>query len=343
MNSRKNRLDTLRSPILLLFGLLLAIAVATACSSVKTTTKLEDFAAKESESKVEIKRINDQLFAAASNTPQPQDYILGEGDLLQISVYEASDLKTEVRVGARGLISLPLLGAVEVTGSTVREAEQKIEDLYRSKYIQDPHVNVFVKEHVSSKISVLGAVKKPGTFDHLTRQKILDVLAMAEGLTEKAGRVVQLRRPSEDPNDPNIFFVDLDEIVVKGRTELNIEVKRGDSIYVPDAGTVYVDGAVKKPGNYPVTPQMSVREAIAAAGGFSSIAHERSVKLIRLSEQGTKEVVQVNLEDSGKDTKSVEIRDRDAILVEANPLAKIIYGLRWSFLGTSFGYTPPTQ
>jgi polysaccharide export outer membrane protein len=152
---------------------------------------------------------------------------------------------------------------VEVKGLTTREGEQKIEDLYRAnKFIRQPHVSVFVKEHVSGKITLMGAVKKPGTVDCFSRRRLLDVLALAEGLSEKAGRSVQVRRAGEDPAYPSTFMIDLDDMLKRGQTELNIPIKGGDVIYVPEAGMVYVDGAVRKAGNYPITQSMSVQQAI---------------------------------------------------------------------------------
>lgn len=331
-----------------LSALVLIVSMIAACSSgPKPTARLEDFVAQETESQQQVQQLNDKLFASAGGAPQMQDYVLGEGDLLQVTVFESAELNTDARVGARGLISLPLVGTVDVKGLTVREAEQKIEDLFRQKYIQDPHVNVFVKEHVSGKITILGAVNKPGTFDHLTRRRVLDVLAVAEGLTDKAGRTVQLRRPSEDPEHPTLFFVDLDELIDGGRSELNLEVKSGDSLYVPPAGTVYVDGAVRKPGNYPITPKMSLQEAIAAAGGFSTTAKESDIKLVRPAKDGKKDVVQLSLKSAEEGSRSVEIRDRDVVFVETSALEKVVYGLRLNFgnllLGLGVGYTPPSQ
>ena len=75
--------------------------------------------------------------------------MLGEGDFIQLSVFEAQELKAEGRISARGFITLPLIGAVEVKGLTTREAEQKVEAVYRAKYLQNPHVNIYVKRRPS--------------------------------------------------------------------------------------------------------------------------------------------------------------------------------------------------
>jgi polysaccharide export outer membrane protein len=292
----------------------------------------------------EIKALNDALFSVAGTTPQPQDYIVGEGDLLQISVFEAQDLKREARVGARGTITLPLLGAVEIKGLTVREAEERIENAYRQKYLQDPHVNIFVKEQHGSKITVLGAIKNPGTYDLFARQRLLDVLATAGGLSDKAGWTVQVRRSSPDPNRPETFLIDLDQLVSKGKAELNVEIRGRDVIFIPEGGIVYVDGAVRRPGSYAVKQGMTVQQSIVAAGGFATIADEGNIKLVRYAGEGERQVLQLSMRDihGGSD---LQVHDRDVVFVETNRLEALIYGLRLNLgMGlVGIGYSPPPQ
>lgn len=310
------------------------------------TTNLEAVLAREGGANQEIKAINQQLFATVSSAPQMQDYVLGEGDLIQVTVFEVPELSTETRMGARGTVSLPLLGAVDLKGLTIREAEEKIEQLYRVKYLQNPNVTVFVKEQVSGKITLLGAVNKPGTYGLLSRQRVLDVLAMAEGLSDKAGRTIQVRRTEEGQAKPSTFMIDLDEIIQEGHEEMNMEIRGGDVIYVPDAGTIYVDGAVRRPGNYPIRASMTIAEAIAAAGGFLSTANENNIKLVRLVDGGEREVIQVGMNELRKGTsRALEVKDRDVLFVETDRIEAILYGLRLNLGGGLFGvgYTPVTQ
>ncbi len=316
-----------------------------ASNSSKSTAKLEDVLAQENNSSQEIKQINEKLRTTFSRTPTMQDYVLGEGDLVQVSIFEAADLKSETRVSARGGITLPLLGAVSVKGLTAREAEQKIEAAYKKKYIRDPHVSLFVKEQVSGKVTVLGAVKKPGTIPYLTRQTVFEVLAASEGLSENAGRTVQVTRAGEAPAHPSTFFIDLDELVKGGKNELNIEIKSGDVVYVSEAGTVYVDGAVRKPGNIPIKQKMTVQEAIVAAGGFSSVAEKGNIKLVRMRSDGKREITELNVSDIQNGSHNLQMQDRDVVFVETNTLKAVVYGLRLN-LGSGlfgFGYAPPGQ
>jgi polysaccharide export outer membrane protein len=307
--------------------------------------KLEDVVAEESGSKQELKAINDRLFASVKSAPTLKDYVIGEGDLLEVCVFETQDLKREGRVGARGYISLPLLGSVELQGLTTREAEVKIEELYRAKYLQNPHVNIFVKEQVSGKITLLGAFKKTGTFPYLARLNLFEAMAVGEGLADTAGKMVQVRRGSRESDRPSTYLIDLDEFAKGGGERLNIEIKSGDVIYVPDAGTVYVDGAVRKPGNYAIKKKMNVPEAIVAAGGFAAYAEETTIKLVRPKADAKPEIVQLSFKDLQQQNSgsTLEVKDRDIIFVETNKVEAVVYGLYISGLGgvVGMGYRPP--
>lgn len=312
----------------------------------KATTTVENLITDDSGSKQEIREINQKLFSSVSAAPSLQDYILGEGDLIQVVVFEADELKTETRVSSRGFVTLALIGAVQVRGLTTREAEQKIEDTYKQKYLQNPHVSIFVREQLGGKVTMLGSVKNPGSLPYLTKQYLLDVLATAGGLSDKAGRVVQVRRANEDPSlPPMTFMLDMDELIKEGNNELNIEIKRGDVIYVPEAGMIYVDGAVKKPGNYPITQTMTIQEAIVTAGGFGITADEKNIKLVRATSTGKREVVQVSIADIQEGSAhNMSVKDRDIIFVETNTPKAIIYGLQLNSFGglIGVGYNPRT-
>jgi polysaccharide export outer membrane protein len=308
--------------------------------------KLEDVAAAESGSRQGLRAINEKLFASVKSAPTLKDYVIGEGDLLEVSVFETQDLKREGRVGARGCISLPLLGAVELRGLTTREAEVKIEGLYRAKYLQNPHVNIFVKEQVSGKIILMGAFKKTGTFPYLARLNLFEAMAVGEGLADTAGKMVQVRRGTRDSDRPSTFLIDLDELTRGGGEQLNIEIMSGDVIYVPEAGMVYVDGAVRKPGNYPIKKKMNIPEAIVAAGGFAAYADESGIKLVRPKGEAKPDVVQLSFKDLQQQDSghNIEVKDRDIIFVETNTAEAVIYGLNITGLGgiVGVGYRPPS-
>jgi len=311
----------------------------------KPTTTIQEVVSKQVVANEAIQKINERLFSELTPAAPVSDMILGEGDYIQVTVFEAPELWTEARVGARGFITLPLIGPVQVKGLTLRAAETRIEDLYRQKFLQNPHVGIFLREQVAGKIVVMGALKEPGTFPYLTRTRLFDALAMAKGLSEKAGRMVQIRRFAAEADQPNTFLIDLDDLTRRNALELNVEIRGGDVIYVPEAGNVYVDGAVRKPGSYPLTKSMTVPAALAAAGGLTIIASEGDIKLVRYSdESGKREVVQLAMKDieQGGAAADIEVKDRDVLFVETSIAKSLVYGLRLNLAGGLFGvgYVP---
>ena len=115
------------------------------------------------------------------------DYHIGAQDLLKISVFGIEDLDHTARVNSDGQISMPLIGAVMAGGKTIPELEAVIgEKLKEGKFINDPHVSVFVEEYTSQRVTVEGSVKKPGIYPITGKTSLLQAIAMAEGLDELA-------------------------------------------------------------------------------------------------------------------------------------------------------------
>jgi polysaccharide export outer membrane protein len=239
---------------------------------------------------------------------------------------------------------VPLLNNVDVNGLTAREAEVKIEGLLKSgDYIDNPHVSVFVKEHKSKVVAVMGYVNKPGNYELLGRQSLLDVLASAEGLKDKAGTTVLVTRTEKNGNK-NTYLINLDEVVSSGKPDANLDVQAGDVVYVPEAANVFVEGAVDKPGAYPIKEgSTTLSEAIVMAGGVASYADEGDVKLVRYLGSGRKEVVDVDLdnirEGGGEDPV---LKEKDAVIVGASGIKSFFYGFKFNIWGLGgVGYDPP--
>lgn len=114
------------------------------------------------------------------------DYRIGPQDLLEISVFQVADLNRTVRVNTGGDVSLPLIGAVRVGGRTVHEVETDIAAKLSKSFLQDPQVSVFVKEFTSQRVTLEGALQKPGIYPLTGQTSLLQAIAMAQGLSELA-------------------------------------------------------------------------------------------------------------------------------------------------------------
>ena len=250
-----------------------------------------------------------------------QDYILGGGDLLKITVYQNEDLTTETRVSGNGMISVPLIGKMKVAGQTPGDVEQKIVQKLAQGYIIDPHVTVFVEEYKSKRVTILGEVAKPGVYELTANASILEIISKAGGLTDKAGDTIVIKRqktaaPSSstpkavsdntggeeavqaaERSDPDETYIrlNLKELMEKGNLAENPGVQDGDNIFVTKSGFIYVTGEVKMPGAYKFEEGTTVMKAIALAQGLTDKAAPGRTKLIRKID-GKDESMKVNME-----------------------------------------------
>ncbi len=109
------------------------------------------------------------------------DYRIGSQDLIEIQVFGIDNLKREVRVNSRGIVSLPLIGPVVLSGLTSQDAETLIALKYAKDYLQDPQVSVFIKEFTSQRITLEGAVAKPGIYPIRGETSLMQAIAIAGG------------------------------------------------------------------------------------------------------------------------------------------------------------------
>ncbi len=216
------------------------------------------------------------IFILPTDVVFSQDYRVGEGDVLKITVYEHNDLTTVARVSGKGTIMFPLIGEVRVEGLTTIEIAKRISELLADGYIVDPQVSVFIQEYRSKKATIMGEVERPGLYELRGETTFLELLSKAGGLTRDAGSKAIVKRKNGE-----IVSIDLKRLIEGGDTSLNITITEGDNIYIPKAGVFYVTGEVKKPDAYKYEKGTTVIKAITMAGGFTDKAAIGRVKIIR--------------------------------------------------------------
>ena len=161
----------------------------------------------------------------------PRDYVIGPSDVIEIAVWNNEAVSRTVPVRPDGKISLQLINDVQAAGLTPMQLRDSLSQALAS-YVQNPEVSVIVREVHSFKVSVMGEVKEPGRFDLTGRVTVLDVLAMAKGLTQYAdkNKIAVLRREqgvtrtipveyqrllsSDSTSAKENFFVQPDDIIV---------------------------------------------------------------------------------------------------------------------------------
>ena len=218
-----------------------------------------------------------------------QDYILGEGDLLTISVYDQPDLQLTVRISGDGLITLPLIGQLSAAGQSVNQLSDKIEALLADGYIINPQVNIFIEEFRSRKATILGEVAAPGLYELKGQTTFLELISTAGGLTRSAANKAIIHR-NQVNNQKQVVTVDLFLLMEEGQASQNIAVIDGDSIYIPKKKVFYVTGEVNRPNSYDYESGLTVIQALTKAGGINDKASPNRIKIIR-SEDGHEQVL----------------------------------------------------
>jgi len=338
-------------------GCLLLISFISSCASAPPSKKeviSPDLHFKEVESSKQLRAMNEMILVNSfSRKGDPyRDYKIGPDDLLEISVFDVEKLNKTVRVSSQGNISLPLIGTLRVKGLTANELEKEIRQLLAEKYLQDPQVSVFVKEYRSQRISVIGAVEKPGVFEVSGQKTILDLLAMAGGLKEDAGQLLFLIRPSSNSSAPPLeeaaaqrgeraepglpipqtFVIDLGDLLVKGNLTLNVPLLHGDLLNIPMSGKIYVAGEVKAPGGFPIKGKsITVGQSVAMAGGPTPKADGPETKIIRYAGK-EKEILSVNLDAIQKgEEEDLVLKENDIVMVPKSG-RKAFFTELWEFL-----------
>ncbi|HTV04331.1 MAG TPA: polysaccharide biosynthesis/export family protein [Acidobacteriaceae bacterium] len=225
--------------------------------------------------------IGNVLTARATQPSGQESLLIGPGDLLHVSVVREPELGEQVRVRDSGNVNLPLIGNVHVAGLDPGAAADAIAALYlKENYLRHPDVEVFVEQYASEPVSVLGQVRKPGTYMITTPRTLLDLLAMAGGLTPFADRHIMIERaPGAKQREERVFLSNRPHDALMA----NVMIDPGDRILVPKAGIVYVLGDVRRPGGYVMENEsrMTVLQAIAMAAGVDRTADEKKARIIR--------------------------------------------------------------
>ena len=224
--------------------------------------------------------VGNNLTANAAKPSTRESLLIGPGDLLHVTVMREPELEQRVRVRDSGDVNLPLIGDTHVAGLDPEAASEAIAAKYLGgNYLKHPDVTVFVEEFATQPVSVLGQVAKPGTYAITTPRTLIDLLAMAGGLTEIADRHITIERaPGAQQREEQVFLSNRPEDALVA----NVMIDPGDLILVPKAGIVYVLGDVGRPGGYAMQndSRMTVLEAIALAAGLNRTANEKQARVI---------------------------------------------------------------
>ncbi len=234
------------------------------------------------------------FFVLSAQIGVSEEYLVGPGDVIKITVYDNDDLTTKVMVNDDGKIVMPLLGLVKVSELSIPGVTREITGLLADGYIINPQVNVFIEEYRSKKVVVLGKVRQPGLIELRGDISFLELISKAGGLSNEAGDTATIKRSSGGSDD--VIIVDLTALIERADLSQNVRIKDGDTVNISKAGMCFVTGEVKNPGTYPCGDDSTVLKIIALSGGFTGKASKSSVRIVRIVNKERKLFKDVSLD-----------------------------------------------
>jgi polysaccharide export outer membrane protein len=260
--------------------------------------------------------------------PAPPSLPISYGDLIQITVFDSPELSGSFRVNAKGEVVLPVGGAVLVKGLTAADAGTAIAaQLKQAGIVLEPHVTVLIIEYQTQGVTVTGEVKSPGVYPLLAARTVMDMIAMAGGLNENAGKVATIFH-RDHPGDVREVTLNVGVQTPESATAGSLEVQPGDTISVSRSGVIYVLGDVGRPGGFLVehNDRLSLLQALSLAQGANQTAKLSDARLMRKTESGRVEIdldLKKILKGDGSD---LLMADGDILYVPVSN--KKIYSLR---------------
>ena len=225
---------------------------------------------------------------------QTNDYVIGPRDVLAVTVINEPTLSGKFTVVADGTVTYPLLGAIKVSGLSVRAVERELKTKLEDGFLEKPVVSVTLDQAGSQQVLVMGEVKQAGSYPLLGRTTVLEALLKAGAPTATAGTEALIvhgavppepgTAPNVDASDPKrVQRVNLDALQ-HGDLSQNLVLTPGDMVFVPraePATPVYVTGHVKTPGAYSLAIGTSVLQALAQAGGATDKGSTGRLTIVR--------------------------------------------------------------
>ena len=262
-----------------------------------------------------------------------KNYRVGGYDVLNILIYEEEDLsRNALQVSADGYITFPLIGQIEVDNLTTAEIGKLIASkLAQGQFLLDAHVSVMVADYKSKRVLVLGTVNNPGSYALQARERVLDALSKAGGISRrtgisgkssgsagKKGLIIRTQNPDTPEESKIVININLKGLLEDGDQIANLYMQDKDVLFIPAAENFYIIGQIKEPGSFALTDrEITLVEAISRAGGFTPIAARNRVRIIRV-EKGVEKIITVNVDaitDAGKKIQDVIIQPNDLIVV----------------------------
>jgi len=272
------------------------------------------------------------LMRRSSPAPNTGEYRIGPSDRVRVTVVGHNDLSGDYVVGPDGRVGVPLIGTMDLQGLTRAAAANAIREGVSPYLADQPFVTVDVVEYRNNRVYVLGRVELPGVVELTGSGTLLQALSEAGGLPVREFRA-SLTRAAIIRGSEEILWVDLVSLLQKGEVALNVPLRNGDVVFIPDSedATVFVMGEVASPGAVPVKARIFLSQALAKAGGPTRDADLEQVYLLRPSRDGSPiEPILIDFEhllETGDFSENIELQSNDIVYVARSGLGDVGYVL----------------
>lgn len=223
--------------------------------------------------------------AAEGLVPIVDGYILGPGDVMEVTVVGQEEYRARVQVQTDGSVQLPYLNAVPAANMAVLDFQADVARRLRAGgYYTNPAVSVIIVSYASRYVVVLGEVARPGLLPIDRNYRLSEIVARAGGITQLGVDTVSLTRETGEQMQVSL------QDMATGGPDKDPVVAAGDRIFVArmqeeDRKLFYIYGQVTAPGSYPLAEGMSLRMALARGGGLTPLGSEGRVKVFREGEE----------------------------------------------------------
>lgn len=230
-----------------------------------------------------------------------EGYVVGVGDIVEVSVLGREDYRARVQVQVDGTIQLPLIKDIKASDRTVLQLRNDIRRaLISGQYFNDPAVSVVVAGYSSRNVTILGEIVNPGIVPVDRSYRLSEIIARAGGLKETASSEITLTRENGERQS-----YDLKKIAT-GSDQDDPIVNPNDRIFIDKLAEVYVTGQVNSPGVQALRGVTTLRVAIARAGGVNA---QGSMKRVKVYRDG-KRIKDFSLDDAIQPGDSIEVGER---------------------------------
>lgn len=249
-------------------------------------------------------------FTPVDDLPVPNNYLIGTGDELLISMYGKENRQARLQVTRDGSVDIDKLGPIHVGGLTFEQAKSLIERRVKEQ-ILGVDVYISIGALRTSQVSVFGDAFQPGSYNVNAFSTVTQVLKAAGGIDTLGS----LRKITVSRNGQVVSNIDLYDFLVKGDASGDIRLESGDSIFIPSRqSSIYIRGEVVRPAIYEIVKGETLKTVLSHAGGVTAEGYENSISVRRKTSSGIK-VFDVNVSTSKG--QNFTIVDGDEIVVRS--------------------------